>query len=63
MLAALRDRVSVPGFSRVASVSELQQTGFNLIPANYITQPTEEDHTTIEEIDTQLAELYRQLME
>ena len=63
VLAALRDRASVPGFSRVASVSELQQTGFNLIPANYIAQPAEEDHTTIEEIDAQLAELYRQLME
>lgn len=63
ILQALRTRDTVPGFSRVAAVSELQQAGFNLIPANYITQPTEEDNTTIEEIDAQLAELYRQLME
>ena len=51
----------VPGFAKVASWEVISRMGFNLIPANYVVKQMEEDTTTLEEIDAELAALYRQL--
>lgn len=52
----------IESFSHVATVEEIANTNYNLVPANYVIKPIEEDHTTLEEIDAQLAELYKQLL-
>jgi len=51
----------VPGFAKVVSGTEISSKEFNLVPANYVIKQVEEDTTTLEEIDDQLAVLYRQL--
>ena len=56
-------RKSIEGFSQLVNQNELRKKGYNLVPASYVGIPTEEDETTIEEVNSQLAELYRQLME
>lgn len=52
---------TVSGFCRVATSEEVQDKEYNLIPASYVEVRVEEDHTTLEEIDNELKELYRQL--
>ncbi len=51
------------GFSCIASLDEIRNNNYNLVPATYIASPGEEDNMTMEEVEAQLAELYRQLME
>ena len=51
------------GFSCIASLDEIRNNNYNLVPATYIASPGEEDSMTMEEVEAQLAELYRQLME
>lgn len=54
---------SIEGFSRLVNQDELRKNNYNLVPATYVEAPVEQDNTTIEEVNSQLAELYRQLME
>ena len=61
--AAVTGRTSIDGFSRLIHQNEIREKDFNLVPATYIVAPTEEDNITMEEVNAQLAELYRQLMQ
>ena len=56
-------RTTIEGFSRLVHQNEIREKDFNLVPATYIVTPTEEDNITMEEVNAQLAELYRQLMQ
>ena len=51
----------ITGFTKIVTVDEVRKKELNLVPANYVIQPTEEDTTTLEEIDKELAALYKQL--
>ncbi len=54
---------TVEGFSCVVHQSDIREKDFNLVPSTYIPTAVEEDNITMEEVDAQLAELYRQLSE
>lgn len=62
IVSVVEHPVDIEGFSHVSNGNEIAAKGFNLIPANYITKPEEEDNITLAEIDAQLKELYTQLL-
>lgn len=53
----------IPGFSCLVSMKTIHDTSFNLVPATYLPTEADEDTMTMEEVDTQLAELYQRLQE
>lgn len=61
--SVVADREEILGFSRLVHQNEIRSKDFNLVPSSYITLPSEEDTMTMEEVNAQLAELYRQLMQ
>ncbi len=61
--STVADRAVCEGFSCLASLEEIRNNNYNLVPATYLASPGEEDNMTMEEVEAQLAELYRQLME
>ncbi len=61
--STVADRDVIEGFSCLASLDEIRNNNYNLVPATYLASPGEEDSMTMEEVEAQLAELYRQLME
>ena len=61
--STVADREVCEGFSCIASQDEIRNNNYNLVPATYVVSPGEEDNMTMEEVEAQLAELYRQLME
>ena len=61
--SVVADRKEISGFSRLVHQNEIRSKDFNLVPSSYITLPSEEDTMTMEEVNAQLAELYRQLMQ
>lgn len=61
--STVADRDVIEGFSCLASLDEIRNNNYNLVPATYLASPGEEDNMTMEEVEAQLAELYRQLME
>ena len=62
IVSTVFDRTEINGFSFIVHQNEIREKDYNLVPATYVTAPTEEDSITMEEVDSQLAELYRQLM-
>lgn len=56
------NKETVVGFSCVVSKEEIENKEYNLLPASYVQVYKEEDNTTLEEIDEQLAILYKQLL-
>lgn len=46
------------GFSAVVTKQNLKEKEYNLIPANYLANPTEEETMTVYEIDSELDKLY-----
>ena len=57
----IHDPHNIPGFAKVVPGTEISSKEYNLVPANYVIKQSEEDTTTLAEIDEQLADLYRQL--
>ena len=52
----------IDGFSFIVHQNEIRKKDYNLVPATYVTAPAEEDSITMEEVNSQLAELFRQLL-
>lgn len=52
----------IPGFSYEATNAEIEEKGYNLLPAGYVVSINEEETESLEEIDKQLSELYSKLM-
>lgn len=63
IVSAIENQESIDGFSCVTRTGEICNKDFNLAPANYIKYPKAEESITIDEIETQLSELYRQLLQ
>lgn len=61
--SAIENEETIAGFSYVAHTEEICNKDYNLVPATYIKYPKAEDTMTIEEIESQLSELYRQLLQ
>ena len=61
--SAVNKRASIEGFSCFVHQNEIREKDYNLVPATYIIAPTEEDRITIEEVNAQLSDLYRQLLQ
>ncbi len=55
------DNVSIDGFSKVISHSEIINNDNNFLPATYVMKVVEEENLTLDEIDQQLKELYSKL--
>ena len=62
ILDALFQNKTIEGFSRCVSSEELKEKEFNFIPTVYIAPVVEEDETSIEDINNQLSDLYKQLL-
>ncbi len=60
---AVSDRIEIDGFSCLIHQNRIREKDYNLVPATYLAAPMEEDSITMEEVNAQLAELYRQLMD
>lgn len=58
---AVNNSKTIAGFSRVISYADINND-FNLVPANYIQAEKEEETITLEELDNQIAELYKKLL-
>ena len=52
----------VKGFSKVVEVEDIANKEYSLIPTMYVTPIVEEDGTSLEEINNQLNDLYKQLL-
>ena len=63
IVSAIHSRTPIAGFSAVADSAEIRNHEFNLTPAAYVASIAEEDTTTLEEIDSELQVLYRNLLE
>lgn len=61
--ATVEKREVISGFSCIVWQSDIRENGFNLVPSTYIPVQPVDDPITMEEVDAQLAELYRQLAE
>ena len=59
---AFYDNEEEKGFSKCISMEEIAKQEYNLVPTVYIPPIVEEDNTSIEEINKQLDELYKQLL-
>ena len=63
IVSVIENQETVMGFSCVTQTGEICNNNYNLVPATYIKYPKAEDTMTIDEIESQLSELYRQLLQ
>lgn len=52
---------TIIGLSRVCSINEIAETNYDLTPARYMVKKEITDTTTLDEIEAELAELYKKL--
>ena len=62
IVSTVTNRTVIDGFSFIVHQNEIRKKDYNLVPATYVTAPAEEDSITMEEVNSQLAELFRQLL-
>ncbi len=59
---ALELDAETDGFSRIVSIDEIAANEYNLIPTMFVRPIIEDDDTTLEEVNSQLDDLYKQLL-
>lgn len=62
IMDTLNTNKEIPGFSKYVSYEEVENQNYNFTPTVYISPVIEEDETTLEEINSQLDDLYKQLL-
>ena len=62
IINAYNSGANVEGFSKSVSLEEISEKNYNLVSTVYVSPIVEHDDTTLEEINTQLDELYKQLL-
>ena len=62
IMTAINQEIAIEGFSDVVENSVIKSKGYNLVPANYVSERKKQDDITLAEIDEKLNDLYRQLM-
>jgi len=62
IISVIEESVEEEGFSKVISLSEIANKEYSLIPTMYIEQRQIEDNTTLSEVNSQLSDLYKRLL-
>lgn len=62
IVSAIESTEEIAYFSKIVSIKDISQKDYNLLPTVYVDFKTKEDNTTLEEVNSQLNDLYKQLL-